>query len=433
MRIHLSALGCRLNEAELEHWASEFTRHGHKLAKLPETADVLVMNSCAVTREAVRKSRQKIMRLKRSNPMAKIVVTGCYSELASEDALAELGIDLVVSNKQKDNLVPLAQEVFGMAGMPQSATLPAESALFERNRQRAFIKIQDGCRYRCTFCIVTVARGDERSRSIAHIVSEVQKLAEQNVREVVLTGVHVGGYGADLNTNLESLVCALLADTTIDRIRFASVEPWDLSDNFLKLFENKRLQPHMHLPLQSGCDSVLKRMARRCRTKDFADLTDKLRQINPQFNVTTDVIAGFPGETEEEWQQSLEFIASQPFGHIHAFTFSERDGTRAAQMPNQVPGIIRQRRSRELRELAISLKETRLNREKGQTLDVLWERGASLNDGQTSERRYQGYTPNYHRVFVDSHEDLTNRILPTQILGIRDGKLHGRTLRPDPR
>ncbi len=426
MRIHLSALGCRLNEAELEQWAAAFTQAGDQITAEPQDADVLVMNSCAVTREAVRKSRQKLQRLQRVNPQAKLVVSGCYSELEPATALAQLGVDLVVPNTRKDHLVPLTRATFSQPDMPQAATAPASSALFTRNRHRAFIKIQDGCRYRCTFCIVTVARGAERSRSIADIVDEVRRLQSEGIHEIVLTGVHVGGYGSDLDTDLASLVRALVADTDIPRIRFASVEPWDLSPDFLMLFANPRVLPHMHLPLQSGSDTVLRRMARRCKTADFDALTHALREAVPQFNVTTDIIAGFPGESEQEWQESLDFISTQAFGHIHAFTYSEREGTKAATLPDPVPVPVRQQRSRELHQLAEQLKNDQLVKAVGSTVNVLWERGREQTDENGVQFwRYNGYTPNYLRVTTDSQHELANQILPTQLIGVTDGKLIG--------
>jgi threonylcarbamoyladenosine tRNA methylthiotransferase MtaB len=423
-----------LNEAELEQWASSFIRAGDLITTKVDDADVMVMNTCAVTKEAVRKSRQKLQKLQRSNPTAKLVVSGCYSELEDDSALAELGVDLIVPNTQKDNLVPLTRATFEQPAMPQGATIPAETALFARNRHRAFIKIQDGCRYRCTFCIVTVARGAERSRTIHDIVDEVRRLYSGGVQEIVLTGVHVGGYGSDLDTDLESLVKALLADTDIPRIRFASVEPWDLSPGFLELFANTRVQPHMHLPLQSGCDSVLKRMARRCKTAEFAELTKALRQAVPHFNITTDIIAGFPGETIEEWQRSLDFIATQGFGHIHAFTYSEREGTKAANLPDPVPVAVRQQRSRQLHELGETLKAQQLSHSVGQVVEVLWERGKLVSNEQDALsalqperpiRRYQGYTPNYQRVVIHSADDLANHILATKLVGVDSGKLKG--------
>ncbi|MFK7995342.1 MAG: tRNA (N(6)-L-threonylcarbamoyladenosine(37)-C(2))-methylthiotransferase MtaB [Granulosicoccus sp.] len=425
MQIHLSALGCRLNEAELEQWAAAFVKAGDQIAGDIEQADVMVMNTCAVTKEAVRKSRQKIQRLQRENPSAKLVVSGCYSELSNPEDLAELGIDLVVPNSRKEELVEMTRTAFDRQDMPQSATFPAESALFTRNRHRAFIKIQDGCRYRCTFCIVTVARGAERSRTIQDIVNEVRELHANDVKEVVLTGVHVGGYGSDLDADLASLVQALIDDTDIARIRFASVEPWDLSPGFIDLFENQRVLPHMHLPLQSGSDSVLRRMARRCKTADFAQLTQSLRQAVPQFNITTDIIAGFPGETDAEWQESLSFIETQKFGHIHAFTYSEREGTKAASLPDAVPMAIRHQRSKQLHELAESLKTTQLEASAGQRVNVLFERGKQLETSSGDIWQHQGYTPNYQRVVVQSHVDLANQILPTVITGVHNNRLTG--------
>ena len=385
----------------------------------------MVMNSCAVTKEAVRKSRQKLQRLQRDNPTAKLVVSGCYSELAEGDELAELGLDLVIPNANKDNLVSLTQAAFQDTAMPQSATVPSQAALFTRNRHRAFIKIQDGCRYRCTFCIVTVARGAERSRTVANIIDEVTRLHNEGIKEIVLTGVHVGGYGSDLDTDLASLVTALLRHTDIARIRFASVEPWDLSDGFLDLFSNPRVQPHMHLPLQSGSDTVLRRMARRCKTAEFARLTANLRSVVPGFNITTDIIAGFPGETDAEWRESLDFIATQQFGHIHAFTYSEREGTKASQMADPVPMPIRQQRSRELHTLAEQLKTTQLMSSVGNQASVLFERGQQKSDAQGAFWQHQGYTPNYHRVVVNTRDNVANCIIETELSSVENGRLLG--------
>ncbi len=422
MKVHLSSLGCRLNEAELEQWAGEFARAGDSIEREAADADVLVLNTCAVTREAVRKSRQRIQRLQRDNPSAKVIVSGCYSTLEKPAQLAELGVDLVVPNTNKDKLVPLARQTFAEPVMPEGATSPAEYALFRRNRHRAFIKIQDGCRYRCTFCIVTVARGSERSRTIKDITHEVQQLCQQGIQEIVLTGVHVGGYGSDIDCELKSLVEALLADTDIPRIRFASVEPWDLSADFLTLFSNRRVMPHMHLPLQSGSDSVLRRMARRCKTADFTELCQALRSAVPGFNVTTDIIAGFPGETDQEWRESVDYLQSLPaFGHIHIFTYSEREGTKAASLPNPVPPQIRQKRSRELHQIAANQRKSAQALQINQTVPVLWERGQPEN-GQI---RHWGYTPNYMKVTTLSDADLTNQILDTRLEAISEDGLLG--------
>ncbi|MBX2838173.1 MAG: tRNA (N(6)-L-threonylcarbamoyladenosine(37)-C(2))-methylthiotransferase MtaB [Gammaproteobacteria bacterium] len=421
MRIHLSALGCRLNEAELEQWAQAFSRAGDSVTQQESDADVLVMNTCAVTSEAVRKSRQRIQKLQRQNPSAKLVVSGCYSSLEKPEVLAQLGVDLVVPNESKEQLVQMTRSAFEQPVMPENATTPAEAPLFQRNRHRAFIKIQDGCRYRCTFCIVTVARGAERSRSINDITDEVNSLASSGIKEVVLTGVHVGGYGSDLDTNLQALVSALLTNTDIPRIRFASVEPWDLSDEFLTLFEDPRLMPHMHLPLQSGSDTVLRRMARRCKTADFQELSHALQSSIPNFNITTDIIVGFPGETEQEWEESKQTIASLGFGHIHIFNYSIREGTKAATLPNHVPKSVRQSRSRELHQLANELRQQVLSTQLGQQVPVLWERGKKVCDGF----EHAGYTPNYLKVITRSKENLANQILSTKLSGIQDSNLTG--------
>ncbi|MCW9000225.1 MAG: radical SAM protein, partial [Kangiellaceae bacterium] len=234
MQVYLTALGCRLNEAELQMWADDFKSHSISVTPELESADLIVVNTCAVTGEAARKSRQTIRKLHRKQPKAKLVVTGCYASLEREQAEQLLGVDLIVSNSDKAKLPELAYDLMDSQSMPYAATEPDESALFVRNKERAFIKIQDGCRYRCTYCIVTVARGDEQSRTIEDLIGEINRLEQSGVKEIVLTGVHVGGYGSDIDTSLYKLVVAILEQTQIPRIRFASVEPWDLPDNFFE-------------------------------------------------------------------------------------------------------------------------------------------------------------------------------------------------------
>jgi len=297
--------------------------------------------------------------------------------------------------------------------MPIFATEPGESALFTRNRDRAFIKIQDGCRYRCSYCIVTVARGDERSRTISDIIDEINGYVTQGINEIVLTGVHVGGYGSDLNVTLMQLVETILADTDIARIRFASVEPWDLPEHFFQLFQNQRLMPHMHLPLQSGSDAVLKRMSRRCYQESFSSLVSKAKEAVSGFNITTDIIVGFPGETEYEWQESLEFINRIGFGHIHIFSYSHREGTRAAKLSNQIPSNIKKMRSKELTEIAKKMKQNVLSTMINQKVDVLWESG--IEQKADNLFQFSGYTANYHRVNTLASGDISGLILPVTI------------------
>jgi threonylcarbamoyladenosine tRNA methylthiotransferase MtaB len=396
MKVHLKTLGCRLNEAELETWAQAFQKAGHAITKQAETAQLIVINSCAVTQDAARKSRQLIRRIHRDNPQAKLVVSGCYATLNQEEAGALLGVDLVVSNKDKDQLVEKTLSELNMDTMPTMATDPGETSLFTRGRQRAFIKVQDGCRYRCTFCIVTVARGEEVSRSIQTVVDEINELHQQGITEAILTGVHLGGYGSDLDINLSDLIKAILAETDIPRLRLGSLEPWELPDDFFELFHNPRLMPHLHLPLQSGSDSVLRRMARRCKTEEFSAIVQQLRAEIPYFNITTDIIVGFPGETEQEWQDSYNFIKKTGFGHIHIFTYSRREGTKAANLPEQIPEDTKKLRSRQLHELANNMKLQFFKDNLGLEFPVLWE-GYSIAQDDGSQQVF-GYTPNYLRV-----------------------------------
>ena len=324
------------------------------------------------------------------------MVTGCHASLNPQAVKSSLGVDLVVDNQDKEQLVEQTLQLVGDAGASVSgAVVESPNALLVRGRHRGFVKIQDGCRYRCTYCIVTIARGDERSRSEADILAEINRLHQQGIQEVALTGVHVGGYGSDIDSSLFRLLQQILAHTDMPRIRLASVEPWDLESNFFELFENPRLLPHMHLPIQSGCDSVLRRMARRCKTAEFARLVEQARSAVPLFNVTTDLITGFPGETEDEWRQSMDFVASVGFGHMHIFPFSARAGTKAARLPEQLNGAIKKARSREMHALAAELKQRELARHIGSEVEVLWEQQINPDSGQ-----WIGYTPHYHKIIT---------------------------------
>jgi threonylcarbamoyladenosine tRNA methylthiotransferase MtaB len=405
MLIHLKALGCRLNEAELETWAQAFQRSGHQITPEVSLAQIVVINSCAVTHKATRKSRQLIRKIHHQNPRAKLVVSGCYATLNESEAAQLLGVDLVVSNADKTKLVEITLSHLNVETMPLMATEAGEHALFRRGRQRAFVKVQDGCRYRCTFCIVTVARGEEQSRPLQKIIDEINQLHQQGIQEVILTGVHLGGYGTDIHLDLFTLIQTLLEKTRIPRLRLGSLEPWDLPENFFSLFQNTRLMPHLHLPLQSGSDSVLKRMARRCKTEDFAKIVEKARNEVPNFNVTTDIMVGFPGETEEEWQQSIDFIKKTKFGDLHIFSYSPREGTKAATFANPVRKEVKKQRSQQLHQLARSMKQDFIEQQLTHIVEVLWE--SAQYDSSTDKTFTLGYTPNYLRVASESNAENT--------------------------
>jgi len=411
MQIHLKTLGCRLNEAEIESWGEKFQEKGHKLTTNPEAADVLVVNTCAVTQEAVKKSRQLLRRVHKQNPMAKLVVSGCYSTIDKKNIRKEIpGIDLIVDNTDKDSLVDISLKKLNLEIMPNISTEPGESSIFKRGRNRAFIKIQDGCRHKCTFCIVTVARGAERSREENEIINEINKYHQQGIQEIVLTGVHVGGYGSEIESSLYKLIKKILKNTKIPRIRLASVEPWDLNKNFFSLFANKRLMPHIHLPLQSGCDTVLKRMARRCKTKNFKSIVEVAKNKVPNLNITTDIIVGYPGETKEEWNMSLDFLKEIGFSHIHIFTYSKRDGTVASSFKNHIDNTIKKERSKQLHNLTKKMRKRILKNEIGKIYSVLWE-------SKDYSGKWYGYTENYLRVeMFNNMTNLENEITKVKII-----------------
>ncbi|HIG78862.1 MAG TPA: tRNA (N(6)-L-threonylcarbamoyladenosine(37)-C(2))-methylthiotransferase MtaB [Cycloclasticus sp.] len=426
MRVHLKTLGCRLNEAEIETWANDFSSRGHTLVDEDASPDILVLNTCAVTQGAVRKSRQLVRKTHKKNPKAKLVVSGCYATLNEQETVSLDGVDLLINNQQKEQLVELTLENLSEETMPSIATEPSEVALFSRGRQRAFIKVQDGCRYRCSFCIVTIARGDEKSRAIDEIVAEINTIHQQGISEIVITGVHLGGYGSDIDSNLFTLVESIIEQTNIPRIRMGSLEPWDLPAGFLELFNNPRLMPHMHLPMQSGSDSVLRRMSRRCKTDEFRALVAEARRRIPNINITSDIIVGFPGETDEEWQQTLDFVEEMQFGDLHIFTYSTRDGTKAASMPNQVKKDIKKQRSKTLHQLAESIKASHMDALLGSTLDILWEDGQQKNDNGSTT--VFGYTPNYLRVKTTTTEPekLSNHIVDCELSSIDNNVFNGR-------
>jgi threonylcarbamoyladenosine tRNA methylthiotransferase MtaB len=408
MRIHLKTLGCRLNEAELETWSREFQARGHHMTNDAEEADLLVVNTCAVTEEAVRKSRKLLGRAGRHNPNARLVVSGCYASLDPTATASAEGVDLVIDNRNKDRLVEIVSRELDLKAMPQAAMESDITGLLQRGRQRAFIKVQDGCRHRCSYCIVTLARGEERSRPINQVIDEINRLHEEGIREVVLTGVHIGGYGSDIGSNISSLIRQVLIETDIPRLRIGSIEPWDLPRDFWALFENPRFMPHLHLPLQSGSDSVLRRMSRRCRSDEYRELIRQARNEVADFNITTDIIVGFPGETDEEWRQTLDFVEEIGFGHLHIFAFSARQGTKAATLPDLVSRQTKRDRSESLHRRSERMKRSTQERYLGRTMPVLIE-----GSGETG---WAGYTPNFLRVHLAPTPGLS---LENQIVMIR--------------
>ena len=422
MRVFLDTTGCRLNQSEIETLARQFQQAGHIVVTRPDEAELVVLNTCAVTREAARSSRNMIRRANRANAAAQIVATGCYAHLSPDVVGALPGVSQVVNNLDKDRLVPLLFQG-GELGEPfEREPVAREVAGGALGRTRAFVKAQDGCDNRCTFCVTTIARGPGRSRATAEIVAEIQALGEAGYREAVLTGVHLGSYGHDRGDKdgLHGLVSAILADTDIPRLRLSSLEPWDLSPDFYGLWSNPRLCRHLHLPLQSGCDATLRRMARRTSQAAFRALVREARSQIPELALSTDIIAGFPGETDAEFETSLAFVREMEFMKLHVFRYSPRAGTAAARFNDQVPEEVKKERSARL--LALSDEGARRFAEAfvGRALPVLWEQVAGATEAGLVN---SGLTDNYLRVEMIAPEALTNTISCARLVQVTNAGL----------
>ncbi len=412
MKVHLRTLGCRLNQAEIDALGRGFLARGHELTQDPAQATHIVVNTCTVTQAAGADSRSLLRELARQAPAAEITVTGCHAQLAPHELSVLPNVRHVVGNLEKEQIVNLLD---GPAPDGSSPALPAPGM-----RTRAFVKVQDGCDHACTFCVTTLARGPGRSRSLAQVLAEIRQLHAQGYQEAVLSGVQLGSYGRDLGLEqgLHTLLRAVLADTDIPRLRLSSLEPWELTPDFFDLWQDARLCRHLHLPLQSGCDATLRRMRRRCNRRDFRMLLAAIRARVPQMSITTDVMVGFPGESEAEFAASQAFIEEQDFAGLHVFRYSRRPGTPAARMRQQVSEETKKRRSAILRGLGATLERRHAAGLEGLTLAVLWEQVA----GATPEGFINvGYTDTWMRVRAVHPLALANRIVPARLGRYEDG------------
>lgn len=433
----MQSLGCKLNQSELESLACQFVQAGHTVVDTVREADLCVLNTCAVTHTAVGKSRQAIRRLRRTNSGARLAVTGCYAQMWPQE-IQELGsVDLVVGNEGKEQLVERAEKELGIKGQGSSCSrVPFGHCCDEsdswlpvpRVRTRAFVKIQDGCDNHCTYCIVRIARGRQRSRPQKDVLAEVEARVAAGYQEVVLTGVHIGAYGRDSgrqrDESLWSLVEAILMRTNVRRLRLSSIEPWDLDATCLRLWEDSRLCRHLHLPLQSGCDATLQRMGRSYTAGQFAALVETARKTIPDVAITTDVIVGFPGESEAEFNESLRFVEAVGFARTHVFKYSARPGTPAATMPDQVPPLVKKARSQAMMEVGRHSAEAFRRAFLGHTMEVLWERRIKGSDpGQKAV--WSGLTDNYLRVRTRKGTNLHNAITRTKLLALAGDGMWG--------
>jgi threonylcarbamoyladenosine tRNA methylthiotransferase MtaB len=407
MKIYLDTIGCRLNQSEIESMAMQFRLAGHEIVAAPEQAEMAVVNTCAVTNDAAASSRSRIRGIARAG-VGQIIPTGCWATLQPKEAASLPNVLKVVPNNQKDNLasetvhrLPSTVNSFDLEPIARQP-LPGL-----HHRTRAFIKVQDGCDNHCTFCVTTVARGDGRSRPLADVLLDIQSALNGGTKEIVLTGVHLGSWGQDFGLPLKDLIAAILRETDVPRLRLSSLEPWDLDADFFSLWDDHRLMPHLHLPLQSGCESTLKRMARKTTPESFRQLVRAARTSMPEVAITTDIIAGFPGETEDEFAESLAFVEEMNFAGGHVFTYSARPGTGAARMKAQVKPDVRKKRNHLLRAALDESERSYRQRFIGRQMSVLWESTSELGEWGW---QMEGLTGNYLRVKASASSPRWNEI-----------------------
>ena len=419
MKIYLDTIGCRLNQSEIESMARGFRAVGHEIVTSAQMADMAVVNTCAVTNEAAADSRGKIRQVARLG-VNEIVVTGCWATLQPQQANALPRVVRVITNDRKDYLVSdvldLPQETFDLEPIVRKP-LPGL-----HRRTRAFIKVQDGCDNHCTFCVTTIARGEGRSRSVAEVISDIQSALAGGTKEIVLTGVHLGSWGQDFGKHLRDLIKAILRESDVPRLRLSSLEPWDLNADFFSLWGDIRLMPHLHLPLQSGCEYTLRRMARKTTPQSFRELVSAARDVMPDVAITTDIIAGFPGETDEEFAESLEFVKEMDFAGGHVFTYSPRPGTGAVKMKGQVRPEFRKKRNHILHDALEESAKSYRQKFVGQTISVLWESVSEMGEWGW---QMEGLTGNYLRVNAFTPSPRWNEIDRVLIVSLTDQQLKG--------
>ncbi|MCB0034085.1 MAG: tRNA (N(6)-L-threonylcarbamoyladenosine(37)-C(2))-methylthiotransferase MtaB [Anaerolineales bacterium] len=416
MKVFIHSIGCRLNHSEMETLARQLMAAEHEIVADAAVADHVVINTCAVTAEAARDARQTTRRIHRTNDTAEITLTGCYATIAPQELEVLPGVRAVVHNAQKEQIGAQLDSAVGDADVPVFDQEPILRDFLGTavSHTRAFIKVQDGCNNKCTFCVTTIARGEGQSRHLGDIVAEIQHLAAAGYQEAVLSGVHLGSYGYDFGNQagLRDLVEAILKHTDIPRLRLSSLEPWDIAPGFFELWEDPRLLPHLHLPLQSGSDRILQRMARRTKRESFREIVNDARTHIADLNLTTDIIVGFPGETEEDFQESLEFVREIGFSRLHAFSYSQRPGTAAAKMAGQLPKALKKERVNRMITLAEELGREFHQQYEGQTVNVLWESAVGADENGV---RWSGYTDNYVRVIAHGPAEMVNQVTTTQI------------------
>lgn len=420
----LHNLGCKVNAYETEAMQHLLEEAGYEIVPFTQKADVYVINTCSVTNMADRKSRQMLHKAKKNNPDSIVVATGCYVQTSEKEVLNDLSVDIVIGNDRKHDLVRLLEEysldrVNDTVDDINDGKHDFEELFIDQTKEhtRAFIKVQDGCNQFCSYCIIPYARGRVRSRRFENVIAEVERLAANGFKEVVLTGIHLSSYGVDFEeaTGLLELIQAVNAVKGIERIRLGSLEPKIVTEHFAsELSKLDKICPHFHLSLQSGCDATLKRMNRKYTTKEYERGCELLRKYFVHPAITTDVIVGFPGETEEEFEQTKAYLEHIHFYEMHIFKYSKRKGTRAAVMPDQIDEQIKAARSEKLIALGHDMSEEFRKFYIGKNEEVLFEEKAVIGD----KEYFVGYTKEYVKVAKETAENLENQIVSGRISGM---------------
>lgn len=418
MKVAFHNLGCKVNAYETYAMEQQMKENGYEPVPFEEKADIYIINTCTVTNIADRKSRQMLHRAKKMNPNAIVVAVGCYVQAAGEKLKEDLSVDILVGNNNKSKIVEIIEEYlnnrekqFVLTDLNKGSRYEDMSMTTVTEHTRAFIKIQDGCNQFCTYCIIPYARGRIRSRRIEEIVSEVTELSKSGYKEIVLTGIHLSSYGADMKEEKVNLLTAIKEVAKvegIERIRLGSLEPGIITKQFMdEVSKLDKFCPHFHLSLQSGCDEVLKRMNRHYTGEEYFERCELIREYYPLAAITTDVIVGFPGENDREAEITKNFLEKVQFAEMHIFKYSMRKGTKAADMKNQVPEQVKAARSDELLSLNENLRKEYILKFIGKNRDVLFEEEININ----GKSFFTGYTKEYVRVAVESDKDISGEII----------------------
>lgn len=429
-KVAFHTLGCKVNQYETEAMEKMFEDNGYKIVSENEISDIYVINTCTVTNLSASKSRQFIRKVKKTNEDSIIAVVGCYSQVSPEEVENIEGVDVIIGTSDRKKIVELCEKakvedqkiniVRSIKTYDEFEEIDVDDI---KSMTRAYMKIQDGCNQFCSYCIIPYARGPIRSRQILDVVEEAKKLSLSGFSEIVLTGIHVASYGKDLgDISLGDVITKISKVNDIERIRLSSVEPNLITEEFMdSLVKSGKVCDHFHLSLQSGSDEILKRMNRKYSTKEYKDKVDLIRKYMPNAGITTDIIVGFPGESDEEFIETIEFVKDIKFSRIHVFKYSPREGTPAAKFNNQVHGSIKNKRSERLIELGDELMEKFHSRFIASDMDVLFEKN---NKGY-----YEGYTSNYIRVKAPSDKDITGCLAKVDIIASEGEFLIGKIRR----